>query len=174
MIAATTGYRWGLLWIAAATLAPPLLLAVHPRRRKADDAGVCRLSLGTSFGLLAAVILRSGGDLRIVSCFFRMLFHWFYYGWEDRLPPWVFHSPCGGWLQRQAWMLLAVGLLAIPLTSLAAHSFAGLQEAVQAQLAPILAMALDRPDGARGPVVAPLNLCLIGILLTGKVISAYQ
>jgi hypothetical protein len=128
-----------------------------------------------------------------------MLVHWFYYGWKDRLPPWVLHSPSGGWFQRQLCVIAAVGLLAVPLTSLAAHSFAGLLEAAKTQAAaanephsvpdhvaasqPLFSTEASR-TAASWLWIAPtvlvaftipvINFCLMGMLLTGKVISAYQ
>jgi hypothetical protein len=198
VLLAASSYRWGLLWVAVATLAPPTFIAVTYGAAKPTTLGL-QLVAGALFGLLSAVLLRSGGDLRIVRCFFRMLVHWFYYGWKDRLPPWVHQSPCGGWLQRQLCVLLSGGLLAVPLTSLAAHSFIRLPEAARTQAlmahpiqpSPDHAAArqsLFSPEGALARSswlwIAPtvlvaftipaLNFCLIGILLTGKIILAYE
>lgn len=198
VIHSTMGYRWGFLWIAVATLAPTTLIALTGSGTKPTTIGL-QLVVGTLFGLLAAVVLRSGGNPRIVTGFFRMLVHWFYYGWKDRLPPWVLHSPSGGWFQRQLSAFVAVGLFAVPLTSLAAHSFAGLLEAAKPQAA-TANQAHSVPDhvaagrsllsteathnAAPWLWIAPtvlvaftvpvMNFCLMGMLLTGRVISAYQ
>jgi hypothetical protein len=151
------------------------------------------------FGLVFAVIVRTDARWRVVPLFFRMLTHWFYFGWHDRLPPWLFQSPCGSWGRRQFLALLAVGLLAVPLTSMAAHSFTGLVEPTPARAVPI-PVAQSRPNDTTAAralsfvrddisihswlwlaptaliclTIPPITFCLIGILLTGNIIMAYH
>jgi len=190
---ATDGYRWGFLWILQAYLVPAVIVAFTNSGVTAPTIGL-QLATGISFGLLVAALLRSGGDTRIISRFFQMLVHWFYYGWRDRLPPWVFQSPCGSWPKRQLIMLLLVTVLSIPITSLAGQSFAAL--AASADSAPRSAVPLSPPaEKARVERASPgsaawswlwvaptvvvaiflptFNFCLLGLLLSGRVISAY-
>lgn len=196
VIDAARSYRWGALWSVGATLAPPLLLVSTIGASKPTTLGL-QLVLASFFGLLAAVILRSSADLRIVPCFFRTLYSWFHYGWEEPLPPWIFQSPCGGWAIRQLCLLATLGLLAVPLTQMASHSLVRIQEATQAhdslqhEVVPL--DGNDNVDRSRprevetasswlwlapavlvAMVVPPVNLCLLGLLLTGKLISAYE
>jgi len=189
----THGYRWGFLWILQAFLVPAVIVIFTNSGATAPTVGL-QLVTGISFGLLVAVLLRSGGDVRIIGRFFQMLVHWFYYGWRDRLPPWVFHSPCGGWPKRQLIMLLLVTVISIPVTSLAAHSFSALVTSADSASSPAATPSLsaDSVGAARSSRVsaawswlwvAPtvlvavflptLDFCLVGLLLTGKIISAY-
>ena len=130
--------RSGLMAIAPLPLGCAVAVAAADTDAARDSCLWVVTPSPTTFGLAAcrmAALFRPAGRRasakrrrsRIVPCFFRMLVHWFYYGWKDRLPPWVFHSPCGGWISaailRDCW---PSACCAVPLTSLAAHSFAGL------------------------------------------------
>ena len=197
VVRAAAGYRWGPLWLAAAVLVPSVFVATTNPDGVTATIGM-QLVLGISFGLLVAVLLFSSGDPRMAARFFWILAHWFYYGWQERLPPWVHHSPCGRWRRRQLTMLLLVGLLSIPITWLAAHSFSSLIAPTDARVpnAQAVKLSLDDADGAQPPPstdkepatmpwiwIAPtvlvafflpaIDFCLIGLLLTGRVISAY-
>jgi len=175
IIDATRTYAWGPAWLAAATLLPTLLLILTLDKAKPELAGLAVLSAMT-LGLLVAAILRSGGDARVVPRFFRMIFLWFQYGCGEVLPPWLFRSPCGEPSRRRAIIMLAVGLLTVPLTSLAAHSFTAMAEAV-----PLTPGADGSPSwlwitpaSLVALLIAPLHFCLVGILLTGRVLVAYH
>lgn len=195
---AVSGYRWGALWLIVATLAPLTYVAIRCGNAASSTLGL-QLVAGTLFGLLGAVILRSGGDLHIITRFFLFLVHWFYYGWKVTLPAWLFRSPCGRWRRRHWYLLAAVGLLAIPLASMTAHSCTRLLQRVAARQASARDTQASTDDVARDRTsvssgsqsaaprwlwIAPTvlvvltipatNFCLIGILLTGNVISAYH
>ena len=197
VIRATAGYRWGGVWALLALLVPALFVVITNPDRATSTVGL-QLAVGGCFGLLFGATLASGGDIRFVPRFFVMLIHWLYYGWEDRLPPWAFHSTCGDWPKRQLAATLIVALVAIPLVSLAAHSFAELSVCAQARAAadPI-SNPLPEGDGNWRSLttssatfavlswlwVAPtivtafslpaIHFFLIGILLTGRIISVY-
>ena len=187
-------YRWGVLWLGAATLAPLGTLVLLGGHAKSITFGL-QLVCGALFGLLFAVLLRTCAEWRVVPLFFRMLVHWFYFGWKERLAPWGFRSPCGSWISRQFYVTLAVGLLAVPLTSMAAHSFAGLLHAAEARsrtvhsAEPLRDETRLRPASSSQEIVSstwlslaptalvclsipPLCFCLIGVLLTGNLIVA--
>jgi len=197
-IRAVRSYRWGAFWLVGAALIPLSYITIVCGHTTSTTLGL-QLVAGTMFGLLGAVILRSGGDLYIVPQFFRMLAHWFYYGWKERLPPWVHHSPCGGWLGRQWYVLVVVGILAVPLTSMTAHSCSRLLVSANKRPTTTRAVQPTTDDGARhlsllsaaeqvatspwlpfAPTVLvaltipAINFCLIGLLLTGNLISAYH
>jgi hypothetical protein len=191
-------YRWGMAWLAVATLAPSTFVALFGAHARPATLGL-QLVAGILFGLTVAVLTRSRAQWRVVPLFFRMLAHWFYFGWRDRLPPWLFESPCGSWGPRRFFALLAVGLLSLPLTALAAHAFAGILESPGTAAAPI-PLVQSLPDGtaavqALPPVkdgspirswhllaptvlvcmsIPPVCFCLIGILLTGNVVLTYH
>jgi len=187
-------YRWGVLWLAAATLMPLGTLVLLGGHAKSTTFGL-QLLCGAIFGLLLAVLLRTSAEWRVLPLSFRMLVHWFYFGWKERIPPWVFHSPCGSWISRQFYVMLAIGLLAVPLTSMAAHSFAGLLHDAEASSRSVHAVETSRDDaGLRSArysqeffsttwqiypptalvcsCIPPLCFCLIGVLLTGNLIVA--
>jgi hypothetical protein len=197
LVRRAAGYRWGSVWTLLALLVPALLVVLTTPARASSTVGL-QLAVGGCFGLLFAATLTSGGDIRVVPRFFVMLIHWLYYGWDDRLPPWAFHSPCGDWPKRQLAALLVVALVAIPLVSLAAHSFAELSVCAHARATddPISNPSPDGDGSWRSLTrsgatfaapswlwIAPtivtafflpaIYFFLIGILLTGRIISAY-
>ena len=167
-----SGYRWGILWLAAATLTP---LAIG----NLLDASVrtllgLQLIGGMFCGLTFAVLLRIESIGTVVPLFFRMLSHWFFFGWKQPLPPWIFHSPCGNWFTRRAFALVTVGLLAVPITCLAASSFRGLMEAQTPAPVRFDSWLWLAPTALVCLITPPISFCLIGILLTGNVLAAYH
>ncbi|MHB0958741.1 MAG: hypothetical protein ACYC0X_15650 [Pirellulaceae bacterium] len=191
-----SSYRWGPAWAYGAAIAPLVLHVAVLRNAPAAVQGV-QVLFGLTFSTLAALIVRGQGDVRLIPGFLRMLAHWFFYGWHEQLPRWVFQSPCGDCLRRQAYFLVVAAILAVPMTSLTAHSSARLLAAAPGQgmsadttyLPPdatnpflCLTLAADNPRSTLwiGPTVVaalavvPLHFCLLGLLLTGNLISIYR
>jgi len=184
-------YATGSLWLVAAYTVPRALVAQTSSPSSAPTIGL-ELVYASFAGLFVTAFYRIDGDFRVVLYFVRMLAHWFYHGADARRPPWMFHSPCGGYRQRRAMLLLAVALLSLHSTPMAAHSFRAIPisgpVAVEMQQ-----HDTDRPASSvdisndlldRTLWIAPtilfalcvpvLEFLLVGLILIGPILSTYH
>lgn len=184
-------YASGSLWLVASYTIPRALVALANSQPSAPTIGL-ELVYASFAGLFITAFYRIDGDFRVVLYFVRMLAHWFYHGAGARRPPWMFHSPCGGYRRRRALLLLVVALLSLHSTSMAAHSFRAIpisgDEAVDMQRhdtdRPASSVDISNDLLGRTLWIAPtvlfalcvpfLEFLLVGLILIGPILSTYH
>jgi hypothetical protein len=156
-----------------------------------------QLIVGTIFGLVMVATWRSGGSGRMLVCYGRALAHYFHYGKQMALTPWMFHSPCGALPTRRLAPLITVGLLSVAWFFLAAHSYRQLAFSQQ----PATSVSTRSADASWEDVfafrdsnmvthvrvaivvlllmvcaalMAPATLLLLGFIVIGPLVDAYH
>ena len=105
-------YFTGVLWLLGALLIPDFILLVSLSDPNPGTIGV-QLLIGSLCGLLLVALVRTVGQVEMVTCVWKAIIHWLFYGKQRPLPPWVFQSPCGGIRRRRLVTTIAIGLISV-------------------------------------------------------------
>lgn len=112
-------YFTGVLWLLGALLMPDFILLASISDPNPKTIGL-QLLIGSLCGLLLVSLIRAANHFEMVTCVWKAIVHWLFYGNQRPLPPWVFQSPCGGVRQRRFVTALAIGLISVAIAHLGA------------------------------------------------------
>lgn len=121
VLQARMNYALGFLWVLAGLVLPTAFVLISSRPPNLRTIGL-QIVVGIVFGVFGALLLRTGGQLVMVVRFWYMLAHYLHHAKGKKRPPWMFRSPCGSYRQRRIFVVAAVALLSVSLTSLVLHS----------------------------------------------------
>ena len=123
VVEARAGYAPGICWLGAAFIVPTLFVVLTVTPASWPTVGL-QIVYGGFCGLLLAAAVRCRGEIQTLRRVWWLFLHWFHFGRSRRTPPWMFQSPCGGYLRRRCLSVLAVATISVVLTYLTAHSVA--------------------------------------------------
>jgi len=177
-VEARRNYSLGVLWLTAAVVLPTFSVLAISHIPNPNTIGL-QLAIAVCIGLTGAALLRTDGEVEMLTRCWKFLVHWLHYANDGPTPPWVFQSPGGSVQQRRLLAVLAIAMISIALGHLSVRPVVF----VVAATSPNASLATANPQVTVGDEHSPASFMqryawvtparvamLVGLLSIGSVI----